>query len=164
MTFVQARLNITNLRFEDTFKRLPQILSLYGQALDQQLKEEIKKDQFDWPGETRRYGKLLRATNLKTRAKIRAAQGGLPFVTVGSPRNIVDSGAFLRSQDRKRINPTTIRFTWGGSGGVTYAGYIYQGIPGKNYPARDWIKPALDVLPIGPYFAREWARLSRGGL
>ena len=164
MSFVQSRLNLKFFRSEELIRRSPQILKLYGRALDQQLKEEIKKEQFDWPGETRRYGRLLRATNLKTRARIKGEQGGLPYITVGSPRNIVDSGAFLRSQNRRQINQDTIRFTWGGSGGVTYAGYIYQGIPGKNYPARDWIKPALDALPIGPYFAREWARLSRGGL
>ena len=142
MTFVQARLNVTNLQTEDLIRRVPKILTDYGSALDKQLKEEIKTERYSWPGETRR-------------------RNGS---TAGSPRDIVDTGAFLRSQRRQRINLTTIRFDWGGSGGVTYAGYIYQGIPGKNYPARDWIKPALDALPIGPYFAREWARLSRGGL
>ena len=142
MTFVQARLNITNLQTEDLIRRVPKILTDYGSALDKQLKEEIKTERYSWPGETRR-------------------RNGS---TAGSPRDIVDTGAFLRSQRRQRINLTTIRFDWGGSGGVTYAGYIYQVIPGKNYPARDWIKPALDALPIGPYFAREWARLSRGGL
>jgi len=159
MSFVQARLNLTQFRFEDTLRRLPQILTLYGRALDQQLKEEIKKPQFEWPGETRRYGVLVRTTNLKARARVRAAQGGLPYVTVGSPRNIVDSGDFLRSQKRNRVNQTTIRFTWGDQKAVTYAGAIFQGIPEKNYPARDWIKPALDALPIGLFFMREWARL-----
>jgi hypothetical protein len=157
MSFVQARLNLSAFRSEELIRRAPQILNLYGRALDQQLKEEIKTPQFDWPGETRRYGALVRTTNLKTRAKIRAAQGGLPYVTVGSPRNIVDSGAFLRSQVRRQVNANTIRFTWGDQKAVTYAGAIFQGIPGKNYPA-------LDALPIGPYFAREWARLSKGGL
>ena len=142
MTFVQARLNLTNLRTEDLIRRVPKILTDYGKVLDQQLKEEIKTERYSWPGETRRRNGTI----------------------AGSPRDIVDTGAFLRSQRRRRVNLTTIRFDWGGSGGVTYAGYIFQGIPGKNYPARDWIKPALDALPIGPFFAREWARLSRGGL
>jgi hypothetical protein len=137
MTFVQARLNLTNLKTEDLIRRVPKILTDYGKALDQQLKEEIKTERYSWPGETRR-------------------RNG---TTVGSPRDIVDTGAFLRSQRRRRVNLTTIRFDWGGSGGVTYAGSIFQGIPEKNYPARDWIKPALDALPIGPFFAREWRRL-----
>jgi hypothetical protein len=164
MAVIQSRLNTTNIRTEDLIRRLPAILTTYGQALDKQLKEEIKAPQFDWPGETRRYGALVRTTNLRTRARIRSAQGGLPYVTVGSPRNIVDSGAFLRSQKRNRVNQTTIRFTWGDQKAVTYAGSIFQGIPGKNYPSRDWIKPALDALPIGLFFVREWARLSRGDL
>ncbi len=134
---IQSRLRITAFRSEELIRRVPKILTDYGKALDQQLKEEIKTEQFSWPGETRR-------------------RNGS---TVTSPRDIVDTGAFLRSQRRRRINLTTIRFDWGGSGGVTYAGYIYQGIPDRNYPARDWIKPALDALPIGEFFAREWRRL-----
>ena len=137
MTFAQARLSLTNLRTADLIRRVPAILTTYGSALDKQLKEEIKTERYSWPGETRR-------------------RNG---TTVGSPRDIVDTGAFLRSQRRRRVNLTTIRFDLGGSGGVTYAGSIFQGIPGKNYPARDWIKPALDALPIGPFFAREWRRL-----
>ena len=137
MAVIQSRLRITAFRSEELIRRVPKILTDYGKALDQQLKEEIKTEQFSWPGETRR-------------------RNGS---TVTSPRDIVDTGAFLRSQRRRRINLTTIRFDWGGSGGVTYAGAIYQGIPGRNYPARDWIKPALDALPIGEFFAREWRRL-----
>ena len=137
MAVIQSRLRLTAFRSEELIRRVPKILIDYGKALDQQLKEEIKTEQFSWPGETRR-------------------RNGS---TVTSPRDIVDTGAFLRSQRRRRINLTTIRFDWGGSGGVTYAGYIYQGIPGRNYPARDWIKPALDALPIGEFFAREWRRL-----
>jgi hypothetical protein len=137
MAVIQSRLRLTAFRSEELIRRVPKILTDYGKALDQQLKEEIKTEQFSWPGKTRR-------------------RNGS---TVTSPRDIVDTGAFLRSQRRRRINLTTIRFDWGGSGGVTYAGYIYQGIPGRNYPARDWIKPALDALPIGEFFAREWRRL-----
>lgn len=137
MAVIQSRLRLTSFRSEELIRRVPKILTDYGKALDQQLKEEIKTERFSWPGETRR-------------------RNGS---TVTSPRDIVDTGAFLRSQRRRRINLTTIRFDWGGSGGVTYAGYIYQGIPGRNYPARDWIKPALDALPIGEFFAREWRRL-----
>jgi len=137
MAVIQSRLRLTSFRSEELIRRVPKILTDYGKALDQQLKEEIKTEQFSWPGETRR-------------------RNGS---TVTSPRDIVDTGAFLRSQRRRRINLTTIRFDWGGSGGVTYAGYIYQGIPGRNYPARDWIKPALDALPIGEFFVREWRRL-----
>jgi hypothetical protein len=140
MSFVQSRFRITNLRFEENFRRTSQILTLYGRALDKQLKEEIKLVQFPWPGTTYRRNGTIE----------------------GSPRDIVDTGAFLRSQNRQRVNQNTIRFTWGGSGGVTYAGNIFQGIYRGGQDAsrvRDWIKPALDALPIGEFFAREWRRL-----
>lgn len=139
MTFVKASLRLSSLRSDDLIRRVPAIMTTYGKVMDQQLKEEIKTVQFSWPGETRR------------------RNGDL----AGSPRDIVDTGAFLRSQRRRRINATTLRFTWGGSGGVTYAGIIYQG-KGANYPARDWIKPALEALPIARFFAEEWRRLDQG--
>jgi hypothetical protein len=142
MSFVQSRLRLTSLRSEDLIRRVPAIMTAFGGVLDKQLKEEIQRVQFSWPGETRR------------------RNGDI----AGSPRDIVDTGAFFRSQRRTRVNLTTVRFTWGGSGGVTYAGYIYQGIPGKAYPARDWIKPALEAQPIGEFFRREWARLAAAGL
>ncbi|AFY29595.1 hypothetical protein Cyagr_2489 [Cyanobium gracile PCC 6307] len=135
-------MRITSFNSDDLIRRLPKILTDYGKVLDARLKEEIRSVQYPWPGVTvRRNGE-----------------------TVGSPRDIVDTGAFLRSQRRRRINITTIRFEWGGSGGVTYAGYIFQGIPGKSYPPRDWITPALKAEPIAPFFAREWARLAAAGL
>ena len=143
MAVIQSRLNTTNIRTEDVLRRLPAILTTYGKALDQQLKEEIKTVQFPW-------------TDRKTYRRNGTIEG--------TPRDIVDTGAFLRSQRRRRINVNTIQFTWGGSGGVTYAGYIYEGIRSRNYPARDWIKPALDALPIGLYFVREWTRLEKAGL
>jgi hypothetical protein len=139
---IKSRLRLDSFRSDDLIRRLPKILSDYGAVLDKALKSEVQRVQYPWPGVTvRRNGE-----------------------TVSSPRDIVDTGAFLRSQRRRRISVTTIRFEWGGSGGVTYAGFIYQGIPAKNYPARDWITPALKAEPIAPFFAREWARLAAAGL
>jgi hypothetical protein len=56
-----------------------------------------------------------------------------------------------------------VTFTWGGTGGVTYAGIILQG-KGASYPARDWIRPALEKVPLERYFRDEWSRLAREGL
>ena len=139
---IKSRLRLENFRTEDLIRRVPKIVTDYGKVLDERLRSEIRSEQFPWPGETRR-------------------RNG---ETVSSPRDIVDTGAFLRSQRRRRINLTTIRFEWGGSGGVTYAGFIYQGIPGEAYPARDWITPALKAEPIAPFFAKEWKRLAAAGL
>lgn len=139
---IKSTLRITSFRGDDFIRRVPSIVTAYGAALDAQLRSEIKSIRYGWPGPTlRRNGEIA-----------------------GTIRDIVDTGAFLRSQRRRRINVTTIRFEWGGSGGVTYAGFIYQGIPGRAYPPRDWIKPALEALPIEQFFAREWARLAAAGL
>ncbi len=138
---IQSRLRL-DFRGDDLIRRVPAIVSAYGVALDLALKAEIKRVRYGWPGPTlRQNGEIA-----------------------GDPRDIVDTGAFLRSQRRRRLNATTIRFEWGGSGGVTYAGYIFEGIKEKNYPARDWITPALEAEPIGEFFVKEWRRLAAAGL
>jgi hypothetical protein len=119
--------------------RVPAVMTAYGKAMDQQLKEEIQTPQFSWPRETKRRNGTL----------------------AGTSRNIVDTGAFLASQRRDRPNATTLRFSWGNSG-VNYAGYILQGTT-ASYPPRDWIGRALNKLPFEPFFRAEWNRLGGRG-
>ena len=138
---VRATYKLTGSNAPQLKLRVANIMTAYGKAIDQQFKEEIQLVQFPWPGVTYRRNGTIE----------------------GSPRDIVDTGAFLRSQRRERLDATTIKFTWGNSG-VTYAGYILQGVPGKNYPARDWIKPALTNLPLDRFFKAEWSRLATRSL
>jgi hypothetical protein len=138
---VQASYKLTGWNAPQLKLRVANIMTAYGKVIDQQFKEEIQLVQFPWPGTTYRKNGTIE----------------------GSPRDIVDTGAFLRSQRRERLNATTLKFTWGNSG-VNYAGYILQGVPGKNYPARDWIKPALTNLPLDGFFRAEWSRLAGRGL
>ena len=138
---VQATYKLTGWNAPQLKLRVANIMTAYGKAIDQQFKEEIQLVQFPWPGTTYRKNGTIE----------------------GSPRDIVDTGAFLRSQRRERIDATTLKFTWGNSG-VNYAGYILQGVPSKNYPARDWIKPALINLPLDGFFRAEWSRLAGRGL
>ena len=147
-------------------QRAAQVLQLYRPVLAEQLKEEIQKAQFEWPRPTRRYGALLgpsrgrKKVSLEERARIIANQGGRYYTTAGSPRNIVDSGAFLASQADYQPDPLILRYSWGGNGGpVTYAGIILRGK--TNYPPRDWIKPALDEQPLRRFFIANWGRTQR---
>lgn len=138
---VNATYKLTGWNTNQLRQRVPVIMTNYGKVLGDQFKEEIQEPQFTWTGrETRRSNGQL----------------------VGSPRNIVDTGAFLRSQRRDRPNPTTLLFTWGNDG-VNYAGYILRGT-GPAYPPRDWIGRALDAAPFEQFFAAEWRRLSRKSL
>lgn len=93
----------------------------------------IEANIYDWPNTTQR-------------------QNGS---TVSSPRNIVDTGEFKRSQRLERPNPHIFQFVWD----AQYAAYIYYGyrtLGGQTLPGRDWITPALDDLRQN--FAREVAR------
>ena len=128
--------------------RVPLILNSYRKVLDEQFKEEISLVQWNWPAGIRTY---RRNGTIET-----------------TPRDIVDTGAFLRSQRAEtasNINGnTTITFSWGNDG-VSYAGIILQGRRDTpNYPGRDWIRRALDNQPLEPFFKQEWRRLSRRSL
>ena len=125
--------NATQLRL-----RIPAILTAYGTVIDRQFKEEIKQSQFPWP----------RATKRKNQT------------TVTSPRDIVDLGGFLRSQKRDRPSATQLRFIWS----APYAPLILNGYTtnrGSVVPPRNWIKPALEAVPLDQFFADQWKALAR---
>lgn len=93
----------------------------------------IEANVYDWPNTTQR-------------------QNGS---VVTSPRDIVDTGDFKRSQRVERPNPHIFQFVWD----AQYAAYIYYGyrtLGGQTLPGRDWITPALNDLHKN--FEREVAR------
>lgn len=146
MAEIQAKLELKGWNAAQLKLRIPQIIRSYGDVLDAQLKQEIQSVRFDWPRQTRR-------------------RNGS---TVGSPRDIVDTGNFIRSQRRDYPDATTLRFSWDAKSdnGFMYAGLILTGYTtskGTPVPGRNWIKPALDKFPLNDFFVREWRRLGNQG-
>jgi hypothetical protein len=138
---VTSTFNAGNLDPARFTERTVRVLREYDTVIFPAFKEEIKRAQFSWPGPTRRRNGSL----------------------VTSPRDIVDTGDFMRSQIRQPINSnaTMLTYAWGGGRyGVNYAGYILAGVPVKRYPGRDWIRPALDRHPLDTFFAATWQRLA----
>lgn len=147
MAEISAKLELKGWNAAQLKLRIPTIIRAYGDVLDTQLKEEIKTVQFSWPRQTRR-------------------RNGS---TVGSPRDIVDTGNFLRSQRRDYPDATTLRFTWDAKSdkGFMYAGIILTGYTtskGTPVPGRNWIKPALDKFPLNEFFIRKWRQLANNSL
>ena len=91
--------------------------------LDRQFTKEIQAVQWSWPGPTiRKSGRI--AT---------------------SPRDIVDTGDLMRSQQNRKINNFTWRWIWD----VEYSSVVHNGARlkgGGNYPARPWTQTALRVV------------------
>lgn len=170
MAEIQARLELKGWNATQLKLRVPAIISAYGDVMDRQLKEEIKAVQFSWPRVTYRTGKFRAAKSDRQRNKVLKAQGGRKGVAVGSPRDIVDSGTFLRSQQRFNDRPGEVRFTWDATSddGFMYAGLILTGgSVGERstpIPPRNWIKPALDKHPLNAFFVAEWRRLGQSRL
>jgi hypothetical protein len=144
---VKAKFKLTGWNADQLKLRVPQIMTAYGGVLDKQLKDEIKTAQFSWPRQTKR-------------------RNG---TTATTPRDIVDLGGFLRSQRRDRPSATQLRFTWDAKSksGFPYAPLILTGYTtskGTIVPGRNWIKPALEAVPLEPFFAKEWSKLRALGL
>jgi hypothetical protein len=148
MAEVRASLSLKGWNATQLKLRVPIILRRYGDVMDKQLKEEIQTVQFPW-------------TDRKTQRR--------NGTVVGSPRDIVDLGGFLRSQRREYPSATQLMFTWDAKSdkGFMYAGLILTGYTTKRgtvVPGRNWIKPALDKHPLNGFFIREWRKLSGQGL
>jgi hypothetical protein len=138
---VRSTFKLTGWNANQLKLRVPVILTGYGKVMDQQLKEEIKLVQFPWPRKTYRKNGTIET----------------------SPRDIVDTGRFLRSQRRDRPSATELRFTWN----TPYSALILTGYTtsrGTVVPGRNWIKPALDNQPMERFFAAEWVKLSASNL
>ena len=91
--------------------------------LDRQFTEEIQTVEWQWPRPTKR-------------------KNGR---TVSSPRDIVDTGDLMRSQQNRKLNNFTWRWVWD----VEYSSVVHNGAVlkrGGNYPARPWTKTALRVV------------------
>ena len=138
---IRASFKLTGWNTNQLKARIPAILTKFGAAMDQQLKAEIKAIQYPWP----------RTTKRKNGQEVR------------SPRDIVDLGGFLRSQVRSRPSATVLLFRWN----APYAPLILRGYTtnrGTTVPGRDWIKPALEALPLDRFFADEWKALAKRSL
>ena len=136
-----ATWKLTKWTGPELIRRVPKIVTLYGKVMDQQFKEEIKEVKYTWPRKTKR-------------------KNGSE---VSSPRDIVDSGVFLRSQNRETLSPTELRFSWT----TPYANLIFNGYTtnrGLVAPPRNWIKPALEKQPLDAFFREQWARLAANKL
>lgn len=114
-------------------QRLEQAFASYTQRLEAQFTKEIGTKQFNWP-----------STYKTTRGSYNRKGKGRE--SVGSPRDIVDSGALRQSIQRSQSGPFAYRFTWN----VDYSLYVLKGYrtsKGNQMPPRNWIKPALAKLP-----------------
>lgn len=172
MAEINASFSLKGWNENQLRNRIGPIMRAYGDVLGPQLKREIKTVQFYWPRDTYRTGALRAAKTVKASLKIYQAQGRRAGYWVSSPRDIVDSGAFLRSQRTEYPSSSLVQITWDpvSEDGFRYAGLILKGnrtgfvtSRGAVMPPRDWITPALTKLPLDRFFAAEWRRLAGAG-
>jgi hypothetical protein len=125
-----VRIEIDATLIED---RLERAWERYSQRLEAQFTKEIGTKQFSWPTE---YRTTRGSYNRKGKGR----------ESVGSPRDIIDSGALRQSIQRTQTGRFAYRFSWN----VDYSLYVLKGYrtsAGNQMPPRDWITPALFKLP-----------------
>ena len=126
--------------------RVKNLLQQYAPQLGEQFQTEIKTPQFSWPKNPQ--------TGVQQTTQRKNGQ------LVGSPRDIVDLGNFLRSQQPGKVignkkSGYALSFTWT----APYALAIYRGYYNNRFQkekARDWIHPALAKTPMSTFFANNW--------
>ncbi len=123
---IEINANLIEDRLERAWER-------YSQRLEAQFTKEIGTKQFSWPTE---YRTTRGSYNRKGKGR----------ESVGSPRDIIDSGALRQSIQRTQTGKFAYRFSWN----VDYSLYVLKGYrtsAGNQMPPRDWITPALFKLP-----------------
>lgn len=141
-----AKVRITQWNAQALLDLVPQVLQAYGEKVAPMLQEQIKAKKYEYPVPTMR--------------KVGVYSG--KFVPKGK-RDIVDTGALLKSQQAPQVSDSTLRIKWTEdySGEVLRGGYLV-GTVRVNYvaPPRDWITPVLEAVPPEKFFAEEWRRLA----
>ena len=105
-------------------------LEAAGNRLDSEFTQQISAEKWPWPRDTLRSGNRI----------------------AGSPRDIVDFGQLRASQNREKLNPYTLKWTWP----VNYSAIVHEGgrfKSGTAYPARPWTKSAVEEVDPENYFA-----------
>lgn len=143
-----AQFQITQWRAERIVAKVPRILTEYGPVIGFQLQQEISKDVYAWPTQTRQGGAIV--TN--------RVNG-----PVTTPRDIVDTGTLLNSQTTPQVEGNTLTIAWSApySLAVLQGGYVIVRSNGSYIaPGRDWITPALRERPLLPFLAERWQQLT----
>ena len=96
--------------------------------LDRQFKAEISAPKWGWPGSTKRKNGQV----------------------VSSPRDIVDEGDLLASQ---QVNIAVFAAEW--EWAVQYSAIVHQG-NGTNVPARPWTETALQSKNWAQHLEQKW--------
>lgn len=120
---MRSKLNLTQLN-----RAINQGFQATAQRLAEQHQEEIRAEQWEWPRETQR-------------------QNG---ETVGSPRNIVDQGSLLESQELVQIDANNIAIVYD----VPHAMVNHEG-DGESRPGKPWTVTALQNLDVVQVFKDE---------
>ncbi|NBN87541.1 MAG: hypothetical protein EBV32_00380 [Proteobacteria bacterium] len=151
---VRATYKLTGWNSTQLKLRIPAILTAYDKVIYPQFKQEMKTVRYDWeptwPAGHPKAGKP-RITHRRNGEK------------VTTPRNIVDLGKLMNSQERIRSSATQLVYRWN----APYSALVLTGYTtnrGSVVRPRNWIQPALEAVPLDQFFAREWRRLASNRL
>lgn len=90
---------------------------------DADFDQQMASEKWDWPNKTRRKNGQI----------------------VGSPRDIIDTGALLQSKRREQVSNSVVEFIWDDE----VAEGVHDGMvtkSNKRLPARPWTEPTLDEI------------------
>lgn len=146
--------------------RSERILQDYAPVLAEETRRQIVAVKWTWPNSTLRFRSLYQGGNTE-----RTKYGTGVRIPAG-PRDIVDTGFLLSSQQNPVVQKNSLTIAWtapyaknillGEYGGTYFSPLTRTEIsgPGKK-PPRNWISAALDERPPLRFFVQRWNELER---
>jgi len=155
----RVELRVTEWNAERLLARTTQILEDFAPIIAEETRRQIALVQYQWDRGTLRF-KSIGGLGRQVAKGVYVAPG---------LRDILDTGRLRDSQQAPQVKANRLSITWS----APYSGVVLRGgdygsyvnPAGKNVtvgtrPGRDWITPALQVQPFGPFFVRRWNELS----
>ena len=179
---------------EGVMGRAGKALEAMGPVLGEEAQRQIRAVQYDWPNPTLRFtslgmggvpggrsaGRLSPPTTAAGARNTRQFKSGVQSGQVlgrgirieAGPRDIVDTGALLRSQTAPKIVATATGAELSISWTAPYSGLVLRGGDYGSYvnpvgaivdvgvkPGRDWITRTFQAQPLGRLFAEAWQKV-----
>lgn len=164
----RVTLELKTWNAEALLARSETVLEAFGPVIAQEARRQLTEEKWVWPNPTTRFRSLFQS------GKAVKSKYGTGVVIPAGPRDVVDTGTLLSSQQPPVVKNGVLSIEWTapyaenvrqGAYNAAYYGPLSRKLvpaPGQK-PQRDWIAAALAEKPLKPFFVEKWRELAGGG-
>ena len=166
----RVTLELKEWNAEKLLARSTQILEDFAPIIAEEARTQITTVKWDWPNPTLRFQSLNQGgTPLSGTRKDSGARWSGVLIPA-QPRDIVDRGRLLRSQQAPQVSGNTLSIAWtapyartvlGGGDYGEYTNPAGRRVVVGDKPARNWIRAAYEAEPPLRFFVARWKELAQ---